>query len=111
MASKVAAVDGRDVQRLQRVQRPGVIPVVEVAPVPSKPVHCTQGVCRAQNQLAGRDVAEVVAGHVRQQRQPNVGRRGAVRDRVDAVFLNIVGGQPVIVRADKGLEEGPGPPR
>ena len=45
-----------------------------------------------------RDVAEVVRGQVRQQREPHVGRRGAVRDDGNRMLLVIVGRQPVILR-------------
>ena len=38
VAGEVSAVDGRDVQRPQRLQRPRVVPVEQVAAVPLQPV-------------------------------------------------------------------------
>ena len=111
MAGEVAAVDGRDVPGVQRLQGPRVVPVIEVSLVPIEAIQRAQGIAGAQDQLSGREVAEVVGGQVRQQGETDVGRRGAVRDRLGAVVLHIVGRQPVVLRADKGLEEGPGPPR
>jgi hypothetical protein len=80
-------------------------------PVPLEAIQRAQGIAGAQDQLSGREVAEVVGGQVRQQGEADVGRRGAVRDRIGAVVLHVVGRQPVVLRADEGLEEGPGAPR
>ena len=58
----------------------------------------------------GADVAEVVRGERRQQLQADVGRRRAMRDRVGAIFLVVVGDQPVVGRREQFFEEEPGPP-
>ncbi len=111
MAGEVAAVHCRDVPRRQRLQRLRVVPVVEVPPVPLQPVHRAQGARRALDELPGGKVAEVVGRQIRQQGQPDVGRRRAMRDRGDAILLIVVGRQPVVFRADEALEEGPGATR
>ncbi len=111
MAGEVAAVHRRDVQRWQRLQRLRVVPVVEVPPVTFQSVHRAQGVRRALDEQSGRDVAEVVSGQVRQQRQPDVGRRGAMGDCGNAILLIVVGGQPMVRGADEAVEELPRPPR
>ena len=111
MAGQVAAIDRRHIERWQRQQGLGVIPVVEMATVLLQAGHRGQRLRRALEQPPGREIAEVVGREIGQQRQPHVGRRGAMGYRGDAVFLKVVGRQPVIVRADETVEEGPGPPR
>ena len=106
---QVAAVHGRDVGRQQRLERPGVVPVVEVAPVPLQRAHRGQRIGRALDQSAGRNVAEVVRRQIREQRKPHVGRRGAVCHPGGGLLLIIVGRQPMIFRADECLEERPRP--
>ena len=82
-----------------------------MALVPFHRLHRVQRIRGTQDQGSGRNVPEVVRGQVRQQRKPHVGRRRAVRNHVDRMFLIIVRWQPVVVRADERLEERPGPPR
>ena len=101
MAGEVAAVDRRDVARRQRLQGPRVVPVVEVAVVALERCHGAKASRRALDQRAGGDVAEIVGGEVGEQRQADVGRRGAVGDHAGRVFLEVVGRQPVVLRADE----------
>ncbi len=61
-------------------QRLRVVPVVEMPLVALHRAHRVQRVRRAHEELAGRNVAEVVGGEVRQQREAHVGGRGPVRD-------------------------------
>ena len=70
-----------------------------------------QGIGRTLEELSGRDVAEVVRGQIRQQRHADVGRRRTMRDRRPAIQLVVVRRQPVVLRAHKALEEGPGASR
>jgi hypothetical protein len=111
VAAEVAAVNGRHVGRPQRLQRLRVVPVEPVAAVAFEPIHRVQRRRGAGDQRRGGGVAEVVRGQRGQQRQADVGRRGAVRDALDRRLLHVVGRQVVVGRADKGLEERPVPPR
>ena len=76
---KVAAVDGRDVARVEWRQRRGVVPVEEVAFVPLEAAERRQRAVETIDQRRGRDVAEVVRRQRRQQRHADVGRRCAPR--------------------------------
>ncbi len=111
VASQVAAVHRRDIAWRQWLQSLRVVPVVEMPAVLLKLVERAQGVSRALDELAGRQIAEVIRRQICQQRHADVGRRGPVRDRGDAIVLIVVWRQPVVLGADQLLEEGPGPPR
>ena len=91
MAGQVAAVDRRHVDRMQRLQALGVIPVVEMAMMALQLAHRAQGVGSARDELAGADVTEVVGRQIGQQRHPDIGRRSPVRDHQYRVFLHVVG--------------------
>ena len=111
VAREVSAVHRRDVEGQQRLQGLRVVPVVEVTSMPRQGIHRAQRILRALDELPRRKVSEVVGGQVREERKPHVGRRRAMGDRGDAVFLVVVRRQPMVFRADEGLEERPGPPR
>ena len=108
MTREVPAVHRRNVGGVQRFQRLRVVPVVEVAAVPFHGLHRAQCTRRALDELSGRNVTEVVRGQIREQRQPHVGRRRAVRHHGTAILLIVIRRQPMIFRADEGLEERPG---
>ena len=108
VAGQVAAVDRGDVGRQQGLQGLRVVPVEEVALVALQPVHGVQRRPRTLDQLVQRDVAEVVGRQAGQQRQSDVGGRGAAGNAFDRMFLHVVGRQEVVGRADEGLEKGPG---
>ena len=101
MAGEVPAVHRRNVARRQRLQGLGVVPVVEMPAVPLQASHRGERIGAALDERARRDVAEVVGGQIRQQRQADVGRRSAVGDRRDAILLVVVRGQPVVRRRTK----------
>ena len=85
-----------------------VVPVVEVASVPfERSIVKSAFVVRSMS-CAGRNVAEIVGGQVREQRQSHIGRRRAMRDDGDRMLLIVIRRQPMIVRADESLEECPG---
>ena len=111
MAGKVAAVHRRDIERRQRRARLRVVPVVEMALVPLELRHRVERIGRTQDELARRNVAEVVGGEIREQREAHVRRRRAMRDDRDRMLLIVVGRQPPVVRTDERLEERPGPSR
>jgi hypothetical protein len=111
VAGQVAAVHRRDVERRAGLQRLGVVPVVEVAAVAFQPVHRARVLAVRSIELLRPRCSRSHRRQVGQQRQAHVGRRGAMRDRGDAVLLEVVGRQPVVFRADEGLEERPGAAR
>ena len=108
MAREVPAVHRRDIGRQQRFQRLRVVPVVEVASVPFQRFHRVERIRRALDELSGRNIAEVVRGQIREQRQSHVGRRRAMRDHGNGMLLIVIRRQPMIFRTDEGLEERPG---
>ena len=55
-------------------------------------------------------IAEIVCGQIREQRKSHVGRRRAMRDHGSGMLLIVIRRQPMIFRADEGLEERPGFP-
>ena len=54
-------------------------------------LHGVQGIGRAFDESPSRQVAEVVSGQVREQRQAHVGRRGAMGDGPRRMLLHVVG--------------------
>ena len=76
MAGKVAAVHAGNVERQQGFEGSGIIPIEEVAVVSIEAPHGIEGVLRAPQELANRQVAKVARGQIGQQRQPHVRGRG-----------------------------------
>ena len=72
------------------------------------PPSCASAFAVRSISCPAANVAEVVRGQIREQRQSHVGRRGAMRDRGDRMLLIVVRRQPVVFRADEGFEERPG---
>ncbi len=108
VAGQVSAIHGGDVERLQRLEGLRVVPVEEMSAMPFQPVQGVKGLAGAVGKLAGRDVAEIVGRQIRQQGEPDIGGRGAMRDARDGLFLIVVGRQPVVFGAGEGLKEVPG---
>ena len=108
---KVSTIDRGYVFRIERTQVTRVIPVVEVAAKTLEAVHSTKR--RFQPLDCGHDAepAEIVRRDGGEQIQADIGRRGAMGHDRCRFFLKIVGRKHVVFRADKGLEESPGPPR
>ena len=102
VAGEVAAVDRRDVARRQRLERPRVVPVVEVAAVALQPVQ------RARASRAVRSMQLAGARCSRSRRPPGwraatgrcwsatCGARAPAR-----VLLEVVGRQPVVLGVDE----------
>ena len=74
---QVSAVDTRHITRLGRLQRAGVVPIVEVASMPLKTQHALQHAGGAIQQNAGAQIAQIIGRQAREQRQTDVRRRGA----------------------------------
>ena len=108
VAAQIAAVDGRDVHWEQRGLALGVVPIEEVAAVPRQLGEARERRLEPGDQFVGADPAELARARGRQQVQPDVGRRGAVRDQRFWRELQVVGRQEVVVGADTSLEQAPG---
>ncbi len=59
VARKIAAVDGRDVPRIQRAQIPRVIPVVEMTAKSLEAIHGREGRFHTFDEVEGSQPAEV----------------------------------------------------
>src|SRR5436190_20245751 len=60
------------------------------------------------DELACPDVPEIVSCQGREKPEPDVRRRGPVRDAVDQPLLIVVRRELVVLRPDEGVEKAPG---
>ena len=74
MAGEVAAIHRRNVQRGQRHQRFGVVPVVKMSLVLRQLRHRRQRIGAALDQRCAGNVAEVVGGEIGEQCEADIGR-------------------------------------
>ena len=70
--------------------------------------HGIKSGAQPQCQVHQANVAQVVGGQGREQQQSYIGGRGAVRDEPTWILLKMVGGQPVVFRADELFKIEPG---
>ena len=105
---EVAAVDRRDIGRRQRRERPRVVPVVEVPAVALHPQQRVEGRLEPVDHAGDARDSRSRGRQRRQELQPDVGRRGAMRDDLGAVLLIVVGDEPVVGRRQQLFEEAPG---
>ena len=63
---------------------------------------------RAFQHFTLREITKIPRGDIGQQRQPDVGRRGAVRDHRLWDFLEVIRRQPVFCFIHENFKEGPG---
>ena len=108
MAGHVAAIDGGDVERWQRLEGSGVVPIIEMAAVTLHFIQRREGAAGSADEVRGGDKSKIVSGQVRQKRHTDVGGRGAMGRSLGRIFLEIVWRQIVIDGADEGFEESPG---
>ena len=111
MSREIAAIDRRDVFRIQRAQIKRAVPVVEMPPEALKPVHRLERCLQALQGLVHPNPTEIAGGDHGQQVEPEIGRRRPVRNHRHRLFLKIVGRKHVILRRDEGLKEAPSPAR
>ena len=109
VAGEVAAVDGRHVRGLEPVQVARVVPVVEVTAEPFEAGDRGERRLQALHHVEGPDPAEIPSRHRREEVQPDVRRRGAMRDDRSGIVLEVVGRQRMVVRTDERLEVAPCP--
>ena len=108
---QVAAVDRRDVARLERREVVRAVPVVEVPAEALETLDRGEGRLQPIRHVGGPDPTEVVGGDRREQGEADVRRRGpACRLRLRRL-LEVVGGQVVELRAGEPLEVAPRPAR
>src|SRR5438067_8929737 len=89
-AQQIAAVDRGNVAGLQRLQRPRVVPVVEVALEALQFFEGNEGLLQATEEGAQAEIAEVVRRQGREEQQSLIRRRGAVGDLAPGLFLKVV---------------------
>ena len=107
MAGEIAAVDRRDVRRLEDVQVVEVVPVVEMPAIASQASHGVDGLLQPRGRIARADEAQFVRAEDGEQVQPDVRRRRAHRHRGHGVVLEVVRRKPVRLRAGEAIEERP----
>ena len=111
VTGEVSTIDRGYVFRIERAEVTGVIPVIEVTTETFEAVHRSERGFEPLDCGHGAEPAEIVRGDGGEEIQPEVGGRRAVGHDWCRLFLEIVGRKGVVFRADKGLEEPPGPAR
>ena len=107
MAGEVPAVHGRHVAGLERAEVARVIPVVEVAPEALEAPHRLEGGLEPCEHVQAAEPAEVARGDRRQQIEPDIRGRRAMRDDGLRVLLEVVRRQVMVGGTHEGLEEPP----
>ncbi len=108
MARQIAAVDRRDILRIERAQIARIVPVEEMAPPFGHARHGFERGFQPLDGLQRTDPAEVAGAGRRQKIQAEIGGRGPVGDHRLGQFLKIVRREHVLQRGDEGLEKAPG---
>ena len=107
-AGEVAAIDRRDIPRVQRRPRRRVVPVQEVTAIAFEPFQRRQGRIEPPQHLGGRQIAKIVRGHGRQHAHADIGRRRASRHAREVLaLLKIVGCEPPVGFSDERVEVPP----
>ena len=111
---EIAAVHRRDVARLERLERPRVVPVEDVPLPPFEALDGAQRLLDPREEALGVQPAEVVGREVREEGEADVRGRGARRD--DGVSAaraqgGVVGREAVLVALHGLLEIAPRLPR
>ncbi len=104
---EVSAVDRRDVARRKGCEGRRVVPVVEMPAKPRERFHDAERPFEAFDEVAYPHVPEIEGRDGRQKREPDVRRRGPVRDTRLGVLLIVIGGEIVLFRVRELLEESP----
>jgi hypothetical protein len=107
MPREVAAVDSRDVRRLEHTQFVQIVPVEEVPVKAAHSLQRSEHLLDAVDHVGSRDEAKVDRAHGREKLQSDVRRRRAERQNRLGVFLEVVRRQPVGLFTDELLEVHP----
>ena len=108
MSRQVAAVNAGNIARVQRGQRAGVVPVIEMAAEMLEFIQCIERLRGTQQQFALRDITEV---HARSCLPAATGRYWSAKcDEQSPVrdFLIVIRRQPVLLLVHEGRKERPG---
>jgi hypothetical protein len=108
---EIATVDGRDIARLQRRQGVRIIPVENMTAIGFQPLDRCKCIADTGRQIGTPDETEIMRGFRRDEKQSDIGRRGAVGNFAFRRFLEIVRRQPVVFRSNESFEEQPRAPR
>ena len=108
MTGEVAAVHGGNVPRFECRPRLRVVPVEQMPPVLLERLSGLEGGLEQIQRIEQSQPTEVMCGDGGDQRQPNVRRRGPMRDDGLWDFLEIVRRQKVILDHQEALEVMPG---
>ena len=92
---------------MQRRQRPGVDPVVEMPAVLRRARQRRDRALEAIDEVRHGEVAEIARGDGGQQLQADVGRRGPRHHGFLAVGLIVVRDEPLVLGGDEVVEEAP----
>ena len=111
MPGQIAAIDRRDVFRLQRPQVARVVPVEEMPAEALELAHGGEGRLQPVRRIEVTQPGEVAGGEDGEQVHADIRRRGAMRDGRLRVLLKIVGRKHVVLRRHEALEEMPGASR
>jgi hypothetical protein len=105
---QIAAVDGGNVDGIERSQVSRVVPVEEMATEAPQARHGIERILEPFRHVEDPDPAEVVGDGRTQQVETQIGRRGAVGDGWLGVFLEVVRRERVVLFTHERLEETPG---
>ena len=108
---EIAAVDRGNVPRLQGTKVSRIVPVEQVTAQALHAAHGCERRLQAIDRLARSDPAELTRASDREQIEPDIGRRGSVRDRGRGIVLEIVGRKRIVGGGDESFEEAPGAAR
>ncbi len=108
---EVAAVDGRDVARLQGLQGLRVDPVEDMAAVLWQTPQRRQRGGASRGDVGPRRETQVERRQRRKELHPDIRGRGTVRGFLERRHLVVVRGQPIVGGTRVGLEIGPGAAR
>src|SRR5690349_15386667 len=107
MTNQVSTVDTGNVPGVKRVERACIVPIEKVTAESLHAFHRRKDFAQALLNLRCGNITEVPRCQIRQKGQSDVRGRRPVGDGYRWVFLEIVGGQPVILLTEEGLEKAP----
>src|SRR6185437_4247565 len=108
VTGEVAAVHSGNIEGQQRLEGPSVVPIEEVSAVPFEALHGLEGLLRAPQEPANRQISKVARCQVGQYRQSHVSGRSAGGHHRNGFFLEIIDGKPVFLFRDEGFKKTPG---
>ena len=111
MSSQIAAVDRRDILRVERAESFRIVPIVEMAAISLELRHRRHRRLEPLDRVERARPAEVVRARRREEIEAEIGGRRAAGENRRRLFLEIVRRKHVVRGGDEGLEIAPGAPR